>query len=483
MRLLGLFNSASGFAQTYDGSEPAYRQFMKAAIAYEEAGGEPPKVDELLDTAIGAINNVNREEDFLERLAKGGAQIFHHGSVFVRPDPDGEGIKNGEGEFTPPVHEPRLREVVMALQAKGVYFDDLVIDVGRVSNMQMREWPYVIVTIPRLNAQIAVADQKGEALFAARPALAYMNWALFEKKMAGQEGTVFENVTRTVHSGAWEERLMKALFGEEPDVGPKVNLSGYIKAHRKLRYPLTEEMVVAMAQLHRLNDPERLWPGSRSGEIDPAIVLAVTGDPNWQEENWKKIDVAGHKQARGLTRPISQILYAHNCHYDFTEIMIAQMARLTRERDPDKKWPTWESGEIAPDILEAVTGDKHWRKETWKGIQEAGDRGQRGLERSLSQILKAQGCHYDLSEHMVVQMARLTRLRDTLKKWPAQAAGQIPLDIVRHVTGDPHWQIETWAGLDAAGARKGRGLTRTLAQILDAACPERGKVQGPVCAP
>jgi hypothetical protein len=314
MDLAKLFNIASGFAETYDGSEVSYRRFIDAAIAFDTAAKEPEKTSALLERAIRAVNSVNSEEDFLERLKRGGAQVFHHGAVFVLPNPHHTGLQNGNGDYSPPESEPRLRQVVMALQGRGVYFDDLIVDAGRVKDNQMRIAPYIILTIPRLNAQIAVADQVGEALFVAKPAIPFMNWALFEKKMAGAKGTAFEGITRVVHAGAWEERMISALFGDDPAPGPKVALPGYVKAHRKTKYPLTEEMVVAMARLWRVhpeNKNKGSWPTAESGPIPRDIIVAVTGDADWQDENWSAIHMAGRQKSRGLMRSLSQTLDAH----------------------------------------------------------------------------------------------------------------------------------------------------------------------------
>ncbi len=474
MNLNHLFNKASGFAQKYDGSEPAYVAFMDAAIAYDQAGGEPERVDALLGEAISALSKVNREEDFVERLKKGGAQVFHHGAVFVQPDPQGGGLQNGDGEYTPPEKEPRLREVVMVLQGRGIYFDDLILDIGRVSDAQMRIAPYVVITIPRLNAQIVVADQKGEALFVANPAIPYMNWALFEKKMAGQEDTPFENVRRIVHAGQWEGRMMQSLFGKLLTAGPKVQLPSYVKVHRKTKYPLTEEMIVAMARLYRERHPEKRWPTEASGQIDPNIVFEVTGDPHWQAETWGALGLAGRKKNRGLItgRSLARMLETHGCHYNLTEEMIVAMARLYRERDPERQWPTERSGPIDPDIILEATGDPHWQAETWGALGSAGAQKIRGLTtgRGLTRILEAHGCHYNLTEEMVVAMARLYRERHPEKQWPKERSGPIDPDIILAVTGDPHWQAETWRALDKAGAQKYRGLTtgRSLARMLEA---------------
>ena len=78
-----------------------------------------------------------------------------------------------------------------------------------------------------------------------------MNWALFEKPMAEQAGTAFENISRVPMSEGWERQMFQALGIEKGHDSHKVLLPGYMKAHRKSKYPLTEEMVVAMARIYR----------------------------------------------------------------------------------------------------------------------------------------------------------------------------------------------------------------------------------------
>lgn len=167
MNLRAIFKKAILAAENYDGSEASHDTLMTSTIAYDEQskGQKPDEVDNILATALSAFENAGSEENFIVLLERGGAKIFHHNAVFIRPDPE-EGAQipqDGEEEFEIR-HEPRLKQVVMALQGKGIYFDDLVIDMGAVRNNQMRKYPYNIITIPRLNAQIAVADQYGEAL-------------------------------------------------------------------------------------------------------------------------------------------------------------------------------------------------------------------------------------------------------------------------------------------------------------------------------
>lgn len=248
------------------------------------------------------------------------------------------------------------------------------------------------------------------------------------------------------------------------------------------KHRLTEEMIAAMARLYRNNHPEKQWPTQKLGVIAPSIVQQVTGEADWPPEVWANIDAAGRLKLRGLSRSLPQILEAHGCHYNLTETMIVAMAKLYRKGHPDKQWPIERSGIISASIIEKVTGDSDWQSETWLAIAMAARKEGRGLTRPLSQIFEAHGCHYDLTEGIIVAAARIWREQHPSKKWPSGDDGEISPAIIQAVTGDRHWQQETWSGLRRAGQMKSRGLTRPLSQILDANCPERGKVQGPVCA-
>lgn len=467
-----LFNTAAQFADAYDGSESAYQAFTNAAIAFEKEGGEKPEIDSLLDRSIKAsyaLYRVNNDEEFLEKLKNGGAQIIRHGAVFVRPDPNAGGIQQGSGAsiYEGPIFEPRLQEVVKALQTKGIYFDDLVLDIGRVSDTQLRKWPYVIITIPRLNAQIAVANQYGEALFVAHPGIQVMDWALFQKEFAGVEKTAFVDIQKIIHNHGWEEKLLGAVFGTLPKPGPKILLPAYAKAHRKTQYPLTEAMIVAMAKLYRARHPEKQWPIVLSGAIDPEIVTHVTSDPNWQPEDWKNIDAALAQKFRGLSRKttLGKILKENGCCYDLTEEIIVAMAKLYRERHPQKQWPSSISGTVDPEIIKLVTEDPYWQVETWAAIERAAQRPGRGLTRktSLAQILDAHipergttNLPYKLTEVIIIKMAELHHKRYGV--WPTRFSGAIDADIVSEATGYPNWKKETWLGINQALAGDLRGL-------------------------
>jgi hypothetical protein len=472
-----LFNSISRLANQFDGAEGSYQSFMKAALAFEQAGGTPEQIDTLLDLSIRAADRLFSAPDdtaFVTSLEAGGAQILRHGSVFVKPTLTAAmpGVVGGRTRFAIQPYEPKLQGVVQALHKRGVYFDDLVLDVGRVSGSQMRTYPYVVITIPRLNAQIAVSNQRGQAIFVAQPAIPIMDWAVFDKQSAGVPGTAFSHVKRIVCTGAWQDKMLDWVFGTAQAAGAKVSLPGYVRSHRNTPYPLSEDMIVAMARLYRARHPDRQWPAQASGVVDEDIVTTVTGDPDWQRESWSSINTAASQNLRGLkdAHSLSAILRKHGCYYRLTEEMIVAIATMWRERHPDRKWPDRMSGEIPHDIVVAVTGDPLWQKENWMAIDSAGVRAGRGLTRkaNLLAILQDHRPSYDLSKGMIIAMATMCRDRHPDGKWPHAESGEIPADIVTAVTGVPDWPAENWGGLDRACRKAKRGMTEklSLARLL-----------------
>jgi hypothetical protein len=256
----------------------------------------------------------------------------------------------------------------------------------------------------------------------------------------------------------------------------KIPLSQLFQAYG-CSYELTEEMIVAMAELHRQRDKDKQWPSRLSGVIDPEIVQAVTDDPYWQEESWVNINSAAHKQVRGLKRKSSlpQILRDHRCTYDITEELIVKIAKLYRARHPKRWWPSLSSDPIDPAIIQEATGDPHWQAETTNGLDQALSKGQRGLKRksSLYKLLREHGCSYDLTEDMIADMAKLHR--DRYGQWPSSPSGNIDPDIVLQVTGDPLWQEENWSNINHSAFLGGRGLPRkiSVAVLLTERFPER----------
>jgi len=440
---------------------------MSAALEFEAAGGSRAEVDGLLDTSIRAVEELLSTSDeitLFARMKSAGSQVLQHRTIFIKPSVVGVPVESegGDRKFSHHPYEPKMQLVIQALQTRGVYLDDLVVDVGTVSQSQMRAWPYVIITIPRLNAQIAVSNQKGQAIFVAQPATDLMDWAVFNKQLAGAPGTRFAHVQRIVCNGAWQPKMLDWVFGDAQATGAKVSLPGFVRAHRSGTYALSEGMIVEMAKLYRERHPERQWPSQNSGDVDRDIVTAVTGNPDWQPENWAKINTAGVQNLRGLKNSgsLAEILRRNGCAYDLTEEMIAKMANLYRLGDKNLQWPSITSGEVAHEVVVAVTGDTLWQRETWLGFDATSKRGGRGLTRkmTLPQLLRANGCHYDLSEEVVLKMARLWRQAHPERHWPTAEAGTIPKEIVLAAVGCEHWQQESWASVNHAFRKGVRGL-------------------------
>lgn len=480
--LTELFEAAARLARSYDVSELAYRQLMQAALAFEaasNAAGSPDtkeKTDEIVAISVASENifyDAENLEDFLKSIEKSGAKILRPQMAFIRPsadvspDPDGD----GEDSFEGAVYQPRLQEVIKALRSRNVFFDDLVIDIGILRQNQMRKYPYAIITVPRLNIQIAVSNQDGEAMFVANPSIQLMDWAVFEKPQAGQEGTVFQNVKRVIHRGAWQERLLDTagIGPEGASVGQKIALDAYVKAHRR-EYPITESMIIAMAKLYRARHPERQWPNINSGPIDPEIVFEVTGSHDWQPENWELLDQNLSRGDRGLPSggSLKTLLEQNGCHYNLTKQMIVAFASKLHEKwakEGRYEWPTGNDDTPIPhEIVAEVTGDPLWQVETFKKIDTVARVGQRGLqeEKSVTAIIREAGGHYDLTEAMILEMARLCRAEHDKKQWPWQGSGPVPRHIVVKATGNPFWRNEDWGQINATMRTGGRGLPRAI---------------------
>lgn len=87
---------------------------------------------------------------------------------------------------------------------------------------------------------------------------------------------------------------------------------------------------------------------------------------------------------------------------------------------------------------------------------------------SLAQLLRDHGCHYDLTEEVVLKMARLWREQHPERQWPSCQSGVIPMEIVSAATGREDWRPESWNRLEWTFRKPARGLKgpTTLSRFL-----------------
>ncbi len=74
--------------------------------------------------------------------------------------PNGKGGKIEEARF-----QERVKELLLALEDSGIFMDDVVLVEGKVRKDMMRKESYVIIEIPKLNREVMVCRQVGEATF------------------------------------------------------------------------------------------------------------------------------------------------------------------------------------------------------------------------------------------------------------------------------------------------------------------------------
>lgn len=467
MDLLDKFEQALGLAVIYDGAEQRHEDFFKAAIAYEQAGGTQESVNVLLDTAKQAfarLFNANSAESFWERLERAGAKVFDCGAVLIPPDTHTGGINPALSDsptpYVRPQYQARLAEVVRALEAQGVYVDDLVLDIGRVYPTQIRTQPYVIVTIPRLNAQIAVSDQEDEALFVAQPAMPVGDWALFRKADLKAEPAKWPDITRIVHAGAWQEKMLKAVFGTLIGVGPKVQLDGYVKAHRSKKYELSDRMIIALAKAVQRAHPKRTPPSAAYNKpIDRHILANVTGDPEFPNLSFSQINERLRCKSSSLAKLLEDSGQFDN---DLTDAQIIRLAMAVQLAHPERRKPTPHDKQPIPHgIVVEVTGDPDFPVISFDVIHSRLVR--KGT--TLSQLLDQSGqFNNQLSHAEIVELAiAMRRLHPKRRRPTGDHDKPIPRDILENVTGNPRFPSISFKAIDARLNKEGT----SLAQVLD----------------
>lgn len=104
---------------------------------------------------------------------------------------------------------------MQVLRQIGIYGDDLKVARGDVPRGAMRKWPYNIITIPRLNKQIAVNDQIGHVMLVADTIHPLDFWVVDNKT---QLKAPHPTVTNIRYQDGWQQRLQHSLIGDSATV-------------------------------------------------------------------------------------------------------------------------------------------------------------------------------------------------------------------------------------------------------------------------
>ena len=184
-----------------------------------------------------------------------------------------------------PRFENRLNQILVLLNREGVTTDDVKMYDGVVSPNMMRQRSYRLVQIPRLNREILVCDQIGEASFVGNGQRGPLFWATYRKEFLEMQ----PDVSRVEHRPGWEEQLLDLLTSNNP-IQPKLPKPKY--AH----YSLTEDIILVKAIEYAAAHDWRL-PIQHSGEVEglPGQKWA-----NWYHAIRKRHNSLTRKDCRGL---------------------------------------------------------------------------------------------------------------------------------------------------------------------------------------
>ena len=184
----------------------------------------------------------------LEHLKRSGATIVEKSSVFVKTDDGRINLSNVDSKRSYDVcTQPRLAILLEKLRDEGVsgqpiYLDDVVITRGQVEPTMMREHPYIIVQIPRLNCEIALCEQVGEMTFVKRGTVGTEFWVNLSKDHLKER----EDITPVMFRGVeeWWDGLIIALQ-EHSEPNKKVDVENWRNRKPNLDVELIKESLLA----------------------------------------------------------------------------------------------------------------------------------------------------------------------------------------------------------------------------------------------
>ncbi len=230
----------------------------------------PLTVDGFLDVAsefYDRLKDAGTSQDTPDvwaTLENAGAVIKQSDQVFVKTD-EGQ-LQEGQSD-NPTAYEvktePRLAMLIAHLRNDGVngqsvYMDDLVIVQGRVDADMMREHPYNIVQIPRLDIEISVCDQVGETTFIKKGTVGSEFWDQLSKDQLKER----DDVAHVDHHNydQWWREISEFLTGNSDINAKKVNVQRWNNRAPKLDLELVKQSLLA----HRQETGEWLSSGKKS---------------------------------------------------------------------------------------------------------------------------------------------------------------------------------------------------------------------------
>lgn len=284
-------NNALALAENYRGSEPEFEGVMTTLVDLERwlAENFSSQDDQRLSAAnetmvnqlLNGTNSPGTIDDIMALAGERFAQIMEGGGgtrsvqeliaelnihrirlrgTILRPAniPVRIGQRQPEEENAPAgrpfvkLQQPKFQQLIAFLNRHSIFTDDILVCDGDLEANQMRETSYYIVEIPRINKEILICNQAGEATFVIngiirRETILACTKDELQNRFAGRITKIDYDVPHV-----WEAKLTEALYHQQEDdlvsVAPrkKVNISTYEAARQELQRSHTAKKWLAI---------------------------------------------------------------------------------------------------------------------------------------------------------------------------------------------------------------------------------------------
>ncbi|MFY9288186.1 MAG: hypothetical protein WAO98_06755 [Alphaproteobacteria bacterium] len=292
-------------AKAYDGSEASYKEVFATSIAFEKCAKE------ILGETMGyserenALSQRFMEEplttltllqiavdSFSHRLNTGllSAKALQTQLTFIPPASHPHILSGSEAGVEKAVTAPRTAEFIQLLNEHDppIFIDDIIIYRGATPSHALRQVPYNLIQIPRLDREILICDQVGEACYVGQGQRGPLFWATYSKP----ELLKGDTVSRIIHNEKYQANLMAALF-EDNVLQPKFTL------RPPRQFPLSADIVLIHALKHA-EAHDGILPTQYTGPI-----MDIPGQTwlNWYEaiaRQLRQFDIDGLRGLKDL---------------------------------------------------------------------------------------------------------------------------------------------------------------------------------------
>lgn len=207
--------------------------------------------------------------DIWSSLRKRGAQIKRVSACIVLSDSRRDPVvaTKSDRKFVLKV-APKIHELTLAFTTMDILPHEIIVYPGEVLPEMMRQVPYVLIDIPRLDKQIAICDEMGQICFVSQTIKPLDYWTSSSKLALKNDPDI--KPVEYDRGGFWLSIVHEALLGEKADIS---QLSRSVISRAKAKPALTEETIIRWITFFHekkgryptTRDPD-VWDKNKKGE-------------------------------------------------------------------------------------------------------------------------------------------------------------------------------------------------------------------------